>query len=88
MNFVTLDSLRCKDVSCTADFQICNFRCVQGRQVPLTPDELSEARVRLVVGLKRYFHGKRMEGLLSSRVQLPSPLLLGVVMRWESRCQA
>ena len=42
---------------------------MQGHQVPLTPDELAEARVRLVVGLKRYFHGKRMEGLLSSRVQ-------------------
>ena len=42
---------------------------MQGHQVPLTPDELAEARVRLVVGLKRYFHGKRMEGLLSSRVR-------------------
>ncbi|KAK9789036.1 hypothetical protein WJX73_003859 [Symbiochloris irregularis] len=34
---------------------------------PLTDDELAEARVRLVVGFKRYFHGKRIEGLLSSR---------------------
>lgn len=37
---------------------------------PLTEDELAEARVRLVVGFKRYFHGKRIEGLLSSRVSL------------------
>ena len=39
--------------------------------MPLRPDELAEARVRLAVGLKRYFHGKRMEGLLSSRVRAP-----------------
>lgn len=40
---------------------------------PLTEDELAEARVRLVVGFKRYFHGKRLEGLLSSRVMaMPS----------------
>ena len=45
---------------------------LQGQQVPLRPDELAEARVRLAVGLKRYFHGKRMEGLLSSRVRLLS----------------
>ena len=34
----------------------------------LNTSELVEARVRLVVGLKRYFHGKRVEGLLSSAV--------------------
>lgn len=28
---------------------------------------LMEMRVRLVSGLKRYFHGKRAEGLLSSK---------------------
>ena len=28
---------------------------------------LIEARIRLVSGLKRYFHGKRTEGLLSAR---------------------
>jgi hypothetical protein len=36
-------------------------------------EELAEARSRLAAGLKRYFHGKRMEGLLSNRV---SPLLM------------
>ena len=40
----------------------------QQAKCPLTEDELAEARVRLVVGFKRYFHAKRMEGLLSSRV--------------------
>ena len=35
--------------------------------------EVAERRVRLVVGLKRYFHGKRMEGLLSVKVQLRRP---------------
>jgi len=28
---------------------------------------LAEARIRLVSGLKKYFHGKRAEGLLSAR---------------------
>lgn len=33
--------------------------------------QIAEARIRLVAGLKRYFHGKRAEGLLSARgVQL------------------
>ena len=32
------------------------------------PGEVAERRVRLVVGMKRYFHGKRMEGLLSVKV--------------------
>ena len=27
----------------------------------------AEARIRLVSGIKRYFHGKRAEGLLSAR---------------------
>ena len=34
------------------------------------PAELAERRVRLAVGLKRYFHGKRVEGLLSASVRL------------------
>ena len=34
----------------------------------LHPSEVAERRVRLVVGMKRYFHGKRMEGLLSVKV--------------------
>ena len=34
------------------------------------PSEMAERRVRLVVGLKRYFHGKRLEGLLSVKVPL------------------
>jgi len=33
------------------------------------PGEMAERRVRLAVGMKRYFHGKRMEGLLSVKVQ-------------------
>ena len=32
------------------------------------PSDLAERRVRLAIGLKRYFHGKRMEGLLSTGV--------------------
>ena len=32
------------------------------------PSELAERRVRLVIGMKRYFHGKRLEGLLSVKV--------------------
>ncbi|BDA42347.1 probable Na(+)/H(+) antiporter NhaH at N-terminal half [Coccomyxa sp. Obi] len=31
------------------------------------PSELAERRVRLAIGLKRYFHGKRLEGLLSTQ---------------------
>lgn len=31
---------------------------------------LSEARLRLLAGLKRYFHSKRAEGLLSGMVRL------------------
>ena len=34
----------------------------------MSESEVIEARVRLVVGLKRYFHGKRVEGLLSTSV--------------------
>lgn len=34
----------------------------------MSESEVIEARVRLVVGLKRYFHGKRVEGLLSTAV--------------------
>ena len=30
---------------------------------------LTEMRSRLIAGLKRYFHGKRMEGLLSVQVR-------------------
>lgn len=30
---------------------------------------MAERRVRLVIGMKRYFHGKRLEGLLSVKVR-------------------
>lgn len=33
----------------------------------LRAEMVAETRVRIVSGLKRYFHGKRHEGLLSSR---------------------
>ena len=33
------------------------------------PSEMAERRVRLVIGMKRYFHGKRLEGLLSVKVR-------------------
>ena len=46
----------------------------------LNPSELVEARVRLVVGLKRYFHGKRLEGLLSSAVCFPDLFMHSSVM--------
>lgn len=35
---------------------------------PLSAGALAEMRSRLIAGLKRYFHAKRMEGLLSVRV--------------------
>ena len=44
------------------------------------PTELAERRVRMAVGLKRYFHAKRLEGLLSSRVRAV-PASLGGDMR-------
>ena len=40
----------------------------------MSESEVIEARVRLVVGLKRYFHGKRVEGLLSTAVSVQPPL--------------
>lgn len=33
------------------------------------PSELAERRARLAIGLKRYFHSKRLEGLLSTAVR-------------------
>lgn len=39
----------------------CHRACCGGAQMT------EEARLRLVAGLKRYFHGKRAEGLLSAR---------------------
>ena len=46
----------------------------------LGPELLADARARLVSGLKRYFHAKHLEGLLSSQVYLPcfSSVLQGV----------
>ncbi len=45
---------------------------LQERYEQLSPDEAeamtTEARLRLLSGLKRYFHSKRAEGLLSGRV--------------------
>ena len=41
---------------------------VQAGGVQLTAEELADARCRLAAGLKRYFHGKRTQGLLSSQV--------------------
>ena len=37
------------------------------RSEEATPSDQADVRSRLVVGLKRYFHSKRIEGLLSSR---------------------
>jgi hypothetical protein len=34
----------------------------------LGPELLADARSRLIAGLKRYFHAKRLEGLLSAKV--------------------
>ncbi len=39
----------------------------------MTEGLLSEMRSRLIAGLKRYFHAKRMEGLLSSQVRAAAP---------------
>ncbi len=38
--------------------------------VTMSPDELTDARSRLVSGLKRYFRSKRFQGLLSVKVRL------------------
>jgi hypothetical protein len=35
---------------------------------PISAGALNEMRSRLIAGLKRYFHSKRMEGLLSVQV--------------------
>ncbi len=35
----------------------------------LGPELLADARSRLIAGLKRYFHAKRLEGLLSAKVK-------------------
>lgn len=35
----------------------------------LGPELLADARSRLIAGLKRYFHAKRLEGLLSAKVE-------------------
>lgn len=51
----------------------------------LSEVEIAEARMRLVVGLKRYFHGKRVEGLLSTAVTLF--LLLPLLLRRSHRSQ-
>ena len=44
------------------------------RYEQLSPDDASamtaEARLRLLSGLKRYFHSKRAEGLLSGKVRV------------------
>lgn len=46
----------------------------------LGPELLADARSRLIAGLKRYFHAKRLEGLLSAKVgsQDRLELLLGL----------
>ena len=43
------------------------FEGIGSCQVFLDVQVLAEARVRLVAGLKRYFHDKRGQGLLSGR---------------------
>jgi hypothetical protein len=43
--------------------------CATQEGLSYCQSELSERRVRLVIGLKRYFHGKRLEGLLSTKVR-------------------
>ena len=35
-----------------------------------TAEELADMRVRICVGMKRYFHGKNVEGLLSNSVSV------------------
>lgn len=49
-----------------------NIECLHLLQAPpmghLSDVEIAESRMRIVVGLKRYFHGKRVEGLLSPAV--------------------
>ena len=46
--------------------------CCQSRLLlqihELGPELLADARSRLIAGLKRYFHAKRVEGLLSNKV--------------------
>ena len=45
----------------------------RGASAGMTEGALAEMRSRLIAGLKRYFHGKRMEGLLSVQVQRGRP---------------
>ncbi len=37
-----------------------------------TAEELADMRVRICVGMKRYFHQKNVEGLLSNSVRPPA----------------
>lgn len=43
-------------------------RSASGPSALVSADALAEMRSRLIAGLKRYFHSKRMEGLLSGQV--------------------
>ena len=51
-------------VMCVVHQSLCEF--VQIHE--LGPELLADARSRLIAGLKRYFHAKRLEGLLSAKV--------------------
>ena len=54
------------------------------RYEALTPADASamtaEARMRLLSGLKRFFHSKRAEGLVSGQVHLQTPVKDGCMV--------
>ena len=52
-----------------------------------TAEELADMRVRICVGMKRYFHQKNVEGLLSNavRIQRLPDLLLSTRLKCEHR---
>lgn len=52
-------------------------------------EALGEARVRLLQGIKRYFHGKRAEGLISSKVGVgPSCMCSALERLWARQARA
>ena len=52
-------------VMCVVHQALCEFLQIH----ELGPELLADARSRLIAGLKRYFHAKRLEGLLSAKVR-------------------
>jgi hypothetical protein len=54
-----------------------------------TAEELADMRARICVGMKRYFHGKNVEGLLSNAVSyVPGARLATRCVSVDGHCKA